>query len=126
MDEQRRSRDRPEPLYTGRGRWNVSQFVRDPDSGSYKTRRPFPGAERFDLKAILAILSRDPSPKAIELLAAGPLEDLLVEKGPLVIDEIERQAQSDSSVAMLLGGDWQSEMDLGVCIELADGLEDAG
>jgi len=78
------------------------------------------------LKAILAILSRDPSPKAIELLAAGPLEDLLVEKGPLVIDEIERQAQSDSSVAMLLGGDWQSEMDLGVCIELADGLEDAG
>ena len=27
------------PLYTGRVRWNVSQFVRDPDSGSYKRRR---------------------------------------------------------------------------------------
>lgn len=27
------------PLYTGRVRWNVSQFVRDPDTGSYKRRR---------------------------------------------------------------------------------------
>lgn len=26
------------PLYTGHVRWNVSQFVRDPDSGSYKRR----------------------------------------------------------------------------------------
>jgi site-specific DNA recombinase len=29
------------PLYTGRVRWNVSQFVRDPDTGKYKRlRRP--------------------------------------------------------------------------------------
>jgi site-specific DNA recombinase len=27
------------PLYTGLVRWNVSQFVRDPDSGKYKRRR---------------------------------------------------------------------------------------
>lgn len=27
------------PLYTGHVRWNVSQFVRDPDSGSYQRRR---------------------------------------------------------------------------------------
>jgi site-specific DNA recombinase len=27
------------PLYTGLVRWNVSQFVRDPDSGMYKRRR---------------------------------------------------------------------------------------
>ena len=27
------------PLYCGRLRWNVSQFVRDPDSGKYKRRR---------------------------------------------------------------------------------------
>lgn len=27
------------PLYTGHVRWNVSQFVRDPDSGKYKRRR---------------------------------------------------------------------------------------
>lgn len=27
------------PLYTGHVRWNVSQFVRDPDSGSYKRRK---------------------------------------------------------------------------------------
>lgn len=27
------------PLYTGCVRWNVSQFVRDPDTGSYKRRR---------------------------------------------------------------------------------------
>lgn len=66
------------------------------------------------LSAILAILSQHPGPKATELLAAGPLEDLLVENGPLVIDEIERRAEADSNVAMLLGGVWQSEMDLDV------------
>jgi hypothetical protein len=65
-------------------------------------------------RAILTIVSRNPGPKVIELLAAGPLEDLLVENGRLVIDEIERRAQSDSNVAMLLGGVWQSEMDLEV------------
>ncbi|GFE80267.1 hypothetical protein GCM10011487_22670 [Steroidobacter agaridevorans] len=27
------------PLYTGRVRWNVSQFVRDPDTGQHKRRR---------------------------------------------------------------------------------------
>lgn len=27
------------PLYCGRLRWNVSQFVRDPDSGKHKRRR---------------------------------------------------------------------------------------
>jgi hypothetical protein len=27
------------PLYCGRVRWNVSQFVRDPDSGTHKRRR---------------------------------------------------------------------------------------
>lgn len=27
------------PLYTGYVRWNVSEFVRDPDSGKYKRRR---------------------------------------------------------------------------------------
>lgn len=27
------------PLYTGRVRWNVSQFVRDPDTGKHKRRR---------------------------------------------------------------------------------------
>jgi hypothetical protein len=66
------------------------------------------------LSVILAVLSRSPGPKAIELLAAGPLEDLLVENCPLVIDEIERRAESDSNVAMLLGGVWQSEMNLDV------------
>ena len=66
------------------------------------------------LSLILTILSKDPSPKAIELLAAGPLEDLLVENGPLVIDEIERRAESDRNVAMLLGGVWQSEMNIEV------------
>jgi site-specific DNA recombinase len=32
------------PLYCGRMRWNVSQFVRDPDSGKHK-RRSRPKAE---------------------------------------------------------------------------------
>lgn len=63
---------------------------------------------------ILDVLSKKPTSDVIELLAAGPLEDLLVENGGLVIDDIERCAKSDSKVAMLLGGVWQSEMDLGL------------
>ncbi len=57
------------------------------------------------------MLARDPNPKVIELLATGPLEDLLVDHGLTVIDEIENEAKTNRRVAVLLGGVWQSEMD---------------
>jgi hypothetical protein len=62
-------------------------------------------------QTILAVLSRKPSSRVIELLAAGPLENLLVKHGPLLIDTIEQSAQRNGDIAVLLGGVWQSEID---------------
>lgn len=65
-------------------------------------------------QTILAILSKKPSSRVIELLAAGPLESVLVKHGLLLIDVIEESAKRNSDVAELLGGVWQSEMDSSV------------
>jgi hypothetical protein len=42
------------------------------------------------------------------ILAAGPLEDLLVAHGPLFIDRIEALAASDSGFRELLAGVWRN------------------
>ena len=61
------------PLYTGTVRWNVSQFVRDPDSEKYK-RRARPKAEWHTYKdEALRIISDaldDELPKEVERLLA--------------------------------------------------------
>lgn len=65
-------------------------------------------------QTILEVLSKKPSSRVIELLAAGPLENLLVKHGLLLIDAIEESAKRNSDVALLLGGVWQSEIDSSV------------
>ena len=47
-----------------------------------------------------------------EVLAAGPLEDLLAKFGPLVIDRVELKAAEDPKFKSLLGGVWQNTMSL--------------
>lgn len=42
---------------------------------------------------ILKVLERQPSAWAAEVLAAGPLEDLIAQAGPQFIDRIEEQAR---------------------------------
>jgi hypothetical protein len=44
------------------------------------------------------------------MLAAGPLEDLLVTHGNMVIDKIEAIARSDLAMRKCLTGVWKSEM----------------
>ena len=62
------------------------------------------------LRLIQEILKRDRDFDLIPVLAAGPLEDLLVQHGPEVIDEIEQLARQDAEFAKLLGGVWRNAM----------------
>lgn len=61
-------------------------------------------------RLILAILSKDQSNKVLENLSAGPMEDLLVKHGTLVITRVEQQAKADPAFARLLGGVWKNRM----------------
>jgi len=75
--------------------------------------------EEFDLKyenpkslweLIQEIHARDENASVAEVLAAGPLEDLLSMHGPDFIDSIETKAKQDPSFAFLLGGVWKSSI----------------
>ena len=59
---------------------------------------------------VLEVLSLNPDNKIQEVLAAGPLETLLVNHGEAVIDKIEHIAKSNPAFASLLGGVWQSDI----------------
>lgn len=59
---------------------------------------------------ILEILARDRSAPVVELLAAGPLEDLLAIQGSAFIDRIEAEAKHNPAFAKLLGGVWKNTM----------------
>ena len=47
---------------------------------------------------------------ALEVIGAGPLEDLLSQHGPLFIDRVEARARSDGRLRQALSAMWQSEM----------------
>ena len=73
----------------------------------------------FDIRAgdpsllwqlILAIHSRDQSSAVQCVLAAGPLEDLLVDHGPAFIDLVEQLANDDPAFARLLRGVYRRSM----------------
>jgi len=58
---------------------------------------------------IIHIIRRvDGSEKILANLAAGPLEDLLVNHGVDFIDNVEKLAQSDQQFRKMLGSVWQS------------------
>lgn len=62
-------------------------------------------------QTILAILERiepDPDDSLFQALAAGLVEDLLVNHGPAIIAQVEQQAQLDTRFNLLLGGVWPS------------------
>ena len=75
--------------------------------------------EEFDLKyenpkllweLIQEINLCDENKSVIEVLSAGPLEDLLSMHGEDFIDLIETKAKQDPSFAFLLGGVWKSSI----------------
>lgn len=57
---------------------------------------------------ILRILGQDQSDHVLEMLAAGPLEDLIQYHGPAFIERIETQAAANANFKHLLGGVWES------------------
>jgi Family of unknown function (DUF6869) len=63
------------------------------------------------LDVILKILNRIealPTVELFQVLAAGPLEDLLAHHGSQIIDRVEAQARNDERFNLLLGGVWQN------------------
>ncbi|MFT5572095.1 MAG: hypothetical protein ACI9FR_001016 [Cryomorphaceae bacterium] len=59
---------------------------------------------------ILVILKKDNSDTVISNLAAGPLEELLVQHGSKVIDRVEAKARQDSNFSKLIMGVWRNTM----------------
>lgn len=62
------------------------------------------------LKLILVILENDQSNHILEVLSAGPLEDLLAYHGEHIIEAVEAEAEKSKQFATLLGGVWQNAM----------------
>jgi hypothetical protein len=63
------------------------------------------------LALILEILRIEQNPRLLGLLAAGLLEDLLVCKGAVVIDAVEREARGNLAFRQLLTGVYYSSVD---------------
>ncbi|MCW9027779.1 MAG: hypothetical protein OQJ80_02510 [Kangiella sp.] len=59
-------------------------------------------------KAILEVLHREPSEKVKDILAAGPLEDLIDTHGEEYIEVIEEEAKINPEFRKLLRGVWES------------------
>ena len=59
---------------------------------------------------ILKIHHRDQSIAIQQVLAAGPIEDLLAKHGDAFIDRVEVEAGRDPLFAKLLGGVWKNDM----------------
>ena len=62
------------------------------------------------LVVINEILQSTDKDRDIQDLAAGPLEDLLIRHGSLIIDRVEELATSEEKFKHLLGGVWQNTM----------------
>lgn len=59
---------------------------------------------------IVAVLRYDQGDRVMELVAAGPMEDLLVHHGPDVIDRLEATAKLNPAFRDMLGGVWRNEI----------------
>jgi hypothetical protein len=74
------------------------------------------------LAAILEVLQRIDSTapnKALGVLAAGPLEDLLNYNGERVVDQVDLLARRDPGFRLLLNGVWDSNIPPSVLTRLA-------
>jgi len=59
---------------------------------------------------ILEVYKRELDERVTSVLAAGPVEDLLVHFGPQYIDRVETLAKEDPNFNYLLGGVWKNAM----------------
>ena len=61
-------------------------------------------------RVILTILKTDNCDAIISNLAAGPVEDLLVQHGDVLIDKVEVKAEKDPDFKKVVMEVWQNEM----------------
>ena len=83
------------------------------DEGSFVVDRLAREEPEVGWSVILAILERidaEPSSRLFQVLAAGPLEDLLSHHGSALVDRVEAEAQRNPRFNLLLGGVWQNTM----------------
>ena len=59
-------------------------------------------------QAILEVLRRNPGEQVLSMLSAGPLEDLIDNHGPEIIDRIELEAKKNPKFRSLLSEVWES------------------
>ena len=59
-------------------------------------------------QGILAVVRRRPSDWVLGMLAAGPLEDLLIRSGSEFIERVEVEARQSSDFRLMLHGAWES------------------
>jgi hypothetical protein len=59
---------------------------------------------------LIDIWNRTSDDDVLGSLAAGPLEDLLTQHGPLFIDRIETTARKDPKLRKILAGVWKNAM----------------
>ena len=59
---------------------------------------------------VLEILKLNPKNEIFEVLAAGPLEQILANHGDSVIERVEELAKTIPEFSRLLGGVWQNAM----------------
>lgn len=63
------------------------------------------------LDIVQLIASKRPADRVLCNLAAGPLEDLLVRHGATLIDRIEKLAQAESPLSIVIPGVWTERID---------------
>lgn len=93
--------------------WRAPEDSPERAALSWVTEREWTLVEHKPLIAwelVLQILAADSSGDIQEVLAAGPLEDLLSKHGPVLIEAVEGQAMADPEFARLLGGVWRNSM----------------
>lgn len=63
------------------------------------------------LAAVLRVVEKTKDPEVLSAVAAGPLEDLIDERGPEIIEELEWQARNDPDFKRLLMSVWECGSD---------------
>ena len=59
---------------------------------------------------VLEVLNLNQGNNILEVLSAGPLEQVLAEHGPSIIDRVENLARANKEFSSLLGGVWKNAM----------------
>jgi hypothetical protein len=104
-------------------KWSPANAVKTANSRASDLDHEIPRQNpKLCLAAILEILDRipsDPSDHYFPILAAGPMEDLLINHGKTVIDEVEILARTSIPFRLLLNGVWSPGISKDVLIRIS-------